>query len=95
MSSFVPVKHNLKDDLLFYHFYLKKLAVESIHLLLEACELAPSISIREYWFRRFKRVALEIEDRERRINLKSLKTMNQQHYSMKIHVKRSKNWHTP
>ncbi|KAG5317870.1 MOS1T transposase, partial [Pseudoatta argentina] len=56
MSNFVPTKRNFRTALLFC-FYLKKRAVESQQMLSEAYgDYTPSISTREYWFRRYKKV---------------------------------------
>ena len=65
MSTFVPTKQHLREELLFC-FNFKKSAAEGHRLLCEAYgEHAPSIKTCEYWFRYFKSGDFDTSDKER------------------------------
>jgi len=64
MSNFVPEKRHLREVLLHY-FFLKKSAADSHRLLVEAYkEYAPSVSMCEKWFKRFRSNDFDLDDKE-------------------------------
>jgi len=64
MSFFYTKKHHLREVLL-YFFNVKKSAVESHRLLVEAySETAPDETTCHDWFRRFKGGDFDVEDKE-------------------------------
>ena len=64
MSNFVLEKRHLREVLLHY-FFLKKSAAESHRLLVEAYkEYAPSVSMCEKWFKRFRSNDFDLDDKE-------------------------------
>lgn len=64
ISNFVPERRHLREVLLHY-FFLKKSAAESHRLLVEAYkEHAPSISMCEKWFKRFRNNDFDLDDKK-------------------------------
>ncbi|KYQ48368.1 Neuronal acetylcholine receptor subunit alpha-7 [Trachymyrmex zeteki] len=64
MSNFVPEKRHLREVLLHY-FFLKKSAAESHRLLVKAYKKhAPSVSMCEKWFKRFKSNNFDLYDKK-------------------------------
>lgn len=65
MSNFEPTKNHVRGALLF-SFHLKKSAIESHRMLIEAYgDNAPSLSTCKLWFRRFKSGDFGTDDKER------------------------------
>lgn len=65
MSNFEPSKNHVRESLLF-SFHLKKSAIESHRMLIEAYgDNAPSLSTCKSWFRRFKSGDFGTDDKER------------------------------